>query len=121
MDLRTDVSGYGRGGSTAISAAPAPIRAVGNPGLRGPVPFEGAAACGSVAPGVDRAWMAEEDRQMSRLLVAGFLLFLVPATVGRATGWRWRPWPPGPDGYGSIVSEARQAADTYVPIAFTGM
>ncbi len=65
-------------------------------------------------------WVDREDRQLRRMLAAGFVLFLVPATVAWLTGWRWRPWPPGPEGYRSIVSEARAAAGTYVPYAFLG-
>jgi len=73
----------------------------------------------AVAPG--SAWAEADRRQLGRLLVAGFVLLLVPATLARLTGWRWQPWPPGPQGYGSIVGEARSAADAYVPLAFSGL
>ncbi len=69
---------------------------------------------------VDRAWLEAEDRQLQRMLVAGFLLCLVPAAAASLTGWRWSPWPAGPQGRGSIVSEARAAAEAYVPLAFMG-
>lgn len=67
-------------------------------------------------------WTASENRQLRRALFAGFLLLLVPAAIARLTGWRWRPWPPQPraEGYGSIVQEARAAADNYVPFCFMG-
>ena len=61
-----------------------------------------------------------DEKQMRRMLLAGTVLFLVPAALGRLTGWRWRPWPPGPGGYRSVVSEARSAAGTYIPFAFLG-
>jgi len=66
------------------------------------------------------AWLRAEDTQLRRMLVVGFLFFLVPATIGSLSGWRWCPWPARPEGRGSIVSEARNAADTYIPFAFMG-
>ncbi len=66
------------------------------------------------------SWIDAEDRQLRRMLVAGFLLCLVPATLASLTGWRWSPWPPGPKGRSSIVGEARSAAEVYVPLAFGG-
>jgi light-harvesting complex 1 beta chain len=72
------------------------------------------------AAGSTPAWIADDNRQFHRMLTAGFILFLVPASLAWLTGWRWRPWPPGPKGYGSIISEARAAASTYVPFGFMG-
>jgi len=63
---------------------------------------------------------AEDDRELRRMLAIAFVLMLVPAALGRLTGWRWHPWPPGPDGFRSVVSEARAAAETYVPLGFMG-
>ncbi|MDJ0869971.1 MAG: hypothetical protein QNK03_28020 [Myxococcota bacterium] len=60
-----------------------------------------------------------ESRQFDRLIAISLGLFVVVAALGRLTGWRWRPWPPGRDGYGSILGEARSAAETYVGCAFT--
>ena len=66
------------------------------------------------------SWIQGEERQLHRMLTVAFLLLLVPATIARLTGWRWRPWPAGPEGYRSIVSEARSAADSCVPAGFMG-
>ncbi len=62
-----------------------------------------------------------ENRQLRWMLAIGFFVFLAPAAFARATGWRWRPWPPGPKGYSSVIGEARAAAGTYVPYALMGM
>ena len=62
----------------------------------------------------------EEQREFNRLVAAAFLILLVPAALGRLSGWRWQPWPPGRQGYRSIVGEAREAAETYVTMAFLG-
>lgn len=62
----------------------------------------------------------QEARQFHWMVAVGFVLLLVPAAMGRLSGWRWRPWPSGPGGYGSIVAEARKAAGTYIPFAFVG-
>ena len=44
------------------------------------------------------------------------LAFLPIAAVARLDGWRWQPWPPGPEGYGSVLSEARAMASTVAGI-----
>lgn len=62
--------------------------------------------------------LAAESWQLRQMLTLGTLLFLVPATIARLSGWRWRPWPPGPQGYRSILGEARDASHTYVPYGF---
>jgi light-harvesting complex 1 beta chain len=62
----------------------------------------------------------DDDRQFHWMVTIGFLILLVPAAIARVSGWRWRPWPPGPEGYRSIVSEAREASETYVLFAFLG-
>lgn len=64
--------------------------------------------------------MAREHRQFRWLVLVGFLLLLVPAALARLSGWRWRPWPPGREGYRSVVGEAREAAETYIVFAFLG-
>ncbi|MEM1412924.1 MAG: hypothetical protein AAGH19_11260 [Pseudomonadota bacterium] len=47
-----------------------------------------------------------EDRMSTWLIEGSCFIVLLPITVvARLTGWRLRPWPPGPDGYGSIWSE----------------
>jgi len=61
------------------------------------------------------------DPHIKRMVFLAFLVLLFPAALARATSWRWKPWPPGADGYGSIVGEARDAARAYVPIAFSGL
>lgn len=67
------------------------------------------------------AWIAGERRQFRWMVAVGFLLLLLPATVARLSGWRWRPWPPaGREGYGSIIGEAKAAAETYIVFAFLG-
>jgi len=66
------------------------------------------------------ALLRAEDTQLRRMLLVGFVFFLVPATIGSLSGWRWCPWPAGPQGRGSIISEARSAADSYIPFAFMG-
>jgi len=47
-----------------------------------------------------------------------FPVFLATAAIARLLGWHWRPWPPGPKGYASIVEEARAAAGSFIPFAF---
>lgn len=66
------------------------------------------------------SWIQGDERQLRRMLKVAFVVLLVPATLAWLTGWRWRPWPAGPEGYRSVVSEARSAADSVVPVGFMG-
>ena len=59
-----------------------------------------------------------DDLHNGRLISAiCFVIFLPVATLARLTGWRWKPWPPGPSGYGSILSETRSMARVIAGIA----
>jgi hypothetical protein len=59
-----------------------------------------------------------EDRSSGLLIkVICFTIFLPVAALARLTGWRWKPWPPGPSGYGSIISETRSMARVVAGIA----
>jgi light-harvesting complex 1 beta chain len=57
-------------------------------------------------------------RQYRRLFGLCFVVFLIVASMARMTGWRWKPWPPGPEGYRSIIAEAKREAHIVVPFAF---
>lgn len=59
-----------------------------------------------------------ERRQFNWMIGLCFLVFFVIALLARLTGWRWRPWPPGAAGYGSVVDEALREANTVVPFVF---
>ncbi len=69
--------------------------------------------------GVNRR-IEQEHRQFGWMVALGFVVFLVPAAIARLSGWRWRPWPSGAGGYGSVIHEAHEAARTYIPYAFVG-
>lgn len=63
----------------------------------------------------DRAAEAREFRVALRL---GFAVFLILALVSRLLPQRWRLLP-GTGGAGrSVVAEAREAANTVIPLAF---
>ena len=59
-----------------------------------------------------------EDLQNCRLIEAiCFAVFLPVAMLASIGGWRWHPWPPGPEGYGSVIDEARSMARTVAEIS----
>ena len=62
----------------------------------------------------------EEQRLFTVIFCCCFVVCLVAATLARLTGWRWRPWSPGPEGYLSIFAGARREAFTVAPVAFMG-
>lgn len=53
----------------------------------------------------------KNDLQSCRMIEMICFAVLWPvALIARLTGWRWRPWPPGPKGYTSAFGEARTIA-----------
>jgi light-harvesting complex 1 beta chain len=46
---------------------------------------------------------AAEAREFHRLFVTSFIGFTVVALVAHVLAWAWRPWLPGPEGYGSLM------------------
>jgi len=68
-----------------------------------------------------RGWIAADQRQFRWMVAIGFFVLLLPALLGRLTGWRWQPWPPGGAKYGSVVGEAKGAAENYIQFAFSGL
>ena len=59
-----------------------------------------------------------EQRQYRVLFVITFSILLPIAAVARIFSWKWRPWPPGSNGYASVISEARSMARTVAGHAF---
>lgn len=62
---------------------------------------------------------AQDQLQFRLIYASSFVVCLAGATLCRLTGGRFRPWPPGPTGYRSIVAEARSAANTVAVMAMT--
>ena len=53
------------------------------------------------------------------LLLVCFAVLLPIAFVARLSGWRWKPWPAGDEGYRSPIQEAKAAAVTIAGAAFS--
>ncbi len=67
---------------------------------------------------IDMPPPAHSDQLQFRLIYAVcFVVCLFGATISWATGRRFRPWPPGPGGYRSILAETRSAANTVAVMA----
>jgi light-harvesting complex 1 beta chain len=74
----------------------------------------------------DRAALGSSILKMRRqesiyfhlIFAVTFTLFFVVAAVARLSAWKWSPWPPGPNGYSTVVNEAKSAANTFAPFAF---
>lgn len=61
-----------------------------------------------------------EDRLTGRVIEASCFIVLLPISLlARLTGWRWRPWPPGPSGYGSVLGETRSMSRVLAGIALS--
>ena len=63
----------------------------------------------------------KREEVLSGRLIQGacFTLFLPVALVARLSGWRWKPWPPGPSGYGGVIAETRSMARSIAGIAIS--
>jgi len=48
-----------------------------------------------------------------------FAVFLPIACLARIGGWRWRPWSAGPNGYRSVIEEARLMSSTVASLAIS--
>lgn len=60
-----------------------------------------------------------QGREFRRIFAASFLIFLIVALIARVLPQQWRPYPLRQAG-GSIVDEARAAANTFIPFVFMG-
>ena len=61
-----------------------------------------------------------DDRLSTWLILASCFAVLLPISLlARLSGWRWRPWPPGPGGYGSVIGETRSMARVLAGIAIS--
>jgi light-harvesting complex 1 beta chain len=54
-----------------------------------------------------------EAKEFHGIFVTSFIIFTVIAIVAHILVWQWRPWLPGPEGYTSLVNDAKLAM-TYV-------
>lgn len=43
-----------------------------------------------------------EAKEFHKLFVTSFLIFTAIAIVAHVLAWMWRPWLPGPNGYGML-------------------
>lgn len=63
------------------------------------------------------AHIEADDRQLQRLLRIGFVFFLIHTALSRLVWWRRST---EDKERRSLVAEARDAADTYIPLSFIG-
>ena len=54
------------------------------------------------------------------IYIASFIIFFASAVIGRLMPWRWLGSASGARRSGSIIGEARAAANTFTPFAFMG-
>ncbi|HSG88008.1 MAG TPA: light-harvesting antenna LH1, beta subunit [Pseudomonadales bacterium] len=47
---------------------------------------------------------SKEAQEFHSLFLMGFIGFTLVAIVAHFLVWTWRPWLPGPDGYGALES-----------------
>jgi light-harvesting complex 1 beta chain len=51
-----------------------------------------------------------EAKEFHKLFVTSFLVFTLIAVGAHVLAWMWRPWLPGPDGYGSLLESGQTLA-----------
>ncbi len=62
----------------------------------------------------------QEAREFNRIVALSLVLFIALALVSRLAGRHWEPWPEQAVKRGSLLAEARQAAESYVARSFLG-
>lgn len=67
------------------------------------------------------AWNEQDGRYLRRIYLASFAVCLVAVALKRAARpWRWRVFAPRAQPRRSIVAEARDVAETSMPVAYFG-
>lgn len=54
----------------------------------------------------------KEAQEFHKLFVTSFIVFTLIAVGAHVLAWMWRPWLPGPDGYGSLIESGQTLAQT---------
>jgi light-harvesting complex 1 beta chain len=68
----------------------------------------GGAGGGHLGPGTYMT--PEEAKEFHKLFITSFILFTLIAIGAHVLAWMWRPWLPGPDGYGALESGVQMAS-----------
>ncbi len=55
-----------------------------------------------------------QAKEFHKLFVTSFIVFLVIAIIAHFLVWQWRPWIPGPEGYGAITEGINTFADSVI-------
>jgi len=53
-----------------------------------------------------------EAKEFHKIFVTSFIGFTIIAVGAHVLAWMWRPWLPGPDGYGSLMETGHTLAQT---------
>ncbi len=54
----------------------------------------------------------QEAKEFHGIFMSSFILFTVVAIVAHFLVWQWRPWFPGPEGYGMTLDGVQGLMDT---------
>ena len=66
-------------------------------------------------PGSSSGLTEGEAREFHSIFMTSFIIFVAIAVVAHILAWMWRPWLPGPRGYGAMLDGARDAVLTVLP------
>lgn len=45
----------------------------------------------------------KQAQEFHKVFMTSFILFVVVAIIAHILAWQWRPWFPGPEGYGAVT------------------
>jgi len=61
----------------------------------------------------------QEAKEFHGIFMTSFIIFTVIAVIAHFLAWQWRPWLPGPNGYASIVNDAKEVVMASLAVAFS--
>ena len=56
----------------------------------------------------------EQAKEVHRIFVTSFIVFVVIAAIAHFLVWQWRPWFPGPEGYGAVTEGVNAFASSVI-------
>lgn len=72
-------------------------------------------AAGGRGPSTLSGLTEGEAKEFHSIFMTSFIGFTIVALIAHVLAWMWRPWLPGPEGYGVSMIDAQDALTSIMP------